>query len=637
MVNKSIIQKFWKSTSSVPDEYYFIAEIGNNHNGSVDRARELIDVAVHAGAHCVKFQMRDMKTLYRNGDDLAGEDLGVEYTKDLLNKFNLSINQHKELKEYAEHKNVDYLCTPWDIKSIEILEDFGVPAYKVASADFTNLKLISILLKTQKPIMLSTGMTKQTELEEVLEFIEPNANLIALLHCNSTYPAPFSDIDLRQIQNFKKYVNIVGYSGHERGIAVTLGAYTLGARILERHITLDRTMEGPDHAASLEPSELVSLLTGLREIKMALGHGKKRHVSQGEMINRENLGKSLVASRNITTGEVIKPDDIQVMSPGRGLSPLRLKDLLGRTAIRDISKASFFEQIDLLDKLLTLKRNYKINSAWGIPVRYHDYPYFSNLMEAKMWEFHLSYKDLLQSPSLLDFKKSDAELVVHAPELFQNSHLLDLTSPDKSYREISIANMHTVIEQTKKLGVYFKVNHPIKIVVNVGGFSMDEPLPYNEQLKRYEILENSLTKLHNSDVELLPQTMAPFPWHFGGQRFQNIFLDPAEIVKWCKQLSLRICLDTSHSKLYCNYKLIDFKRFLEQLFPITAHIHLGDAEGINGEGLQLGEGDIDFVQFYDLLKRIGYDHSILPEIWQGHKNNGQGFRVALEKMEELSK
>ena len=354
------------------------------------------------------------------------------------------------------------------------------------------------------------------------------------------------------------------------------------------------------------------------------------------MINRENLAKSLVASSDISTGKIIEKSDISVVSPGRGLSPLFIDRLVGAQAKRPLKVGDFFEEFDIKADVKTLRTEYSILGSWGIPVRYHDYEFFRSNLNASMWEFHLSYKDLEKNASSLAYDKSTAELVVHAPELFADSHLLDLTSPVIKYREVSILNMKKVIEQTKALSSYFSNTNPVKIVTNVGGFSMDGPLSEEDRSQRYDILSETLSTLADPAVEIIPQTMAPFPWHFGGQRFQNIFLDADEISLWCERLSIRICLDTSHSKLCCNHRNHCFGEFVEKLLPNTAHIHLGDANGFNGEGLQIGEGEIDFLELFSLLKNKAYDGSILPEIWQGHKNGGEGFAIALEKMEILS-
>ena len=299
---------------------FVIAEIGNNHNGSFKRAKEMVDLAIESGADCVKFQMRDMEETYRKKTlQKKGDDLGTEYVLDLLERFQLTIDEHKKIFQYCNDKNIIYMCTPWDKKSVDVLESFGVEAYKVASADLTNLPLIDRLSKTQKPLILSTGMSTSSELEITINFLNKRAIDFAILHCNSTYPAPLHDINLKWMEALKNFHNLVGYSGHERGISVSLGAVGIGACIIERHFTLDRSMEGPDHAASLEPKNFENLVKGIREIDEAMGTSDKRIVSQGEMINRENLGKSLVADGDIKKGSTIKSEDIKVRSPGQGL------------------------------------------------------------------------------------------------------------------------------------------------------------------------------------------------------------------------------------------------------------------------------------------------------------------------------
>ena len=227
---------------------YVIAEIGNNHNGSVTRAIEMIDLAHEAGADCVKFQMRHLEEVYRQRTlRKDGEDLGTEYILDLLERFQLSKAEHKEMAMYCAQNGILYMCTPWDSMSIETLEDIGVEAYKVASADLTNLPLIDLLTKTKKPLILSTGMSSARETQITVDFLNSRGSEFALLHCNSTYPAPYHDINLNWINDLINMHSLVGYSGHERGIAVTLAAVGLGAKVVERHFTLDRNMEGPDH------------------------------------------------------------------------------------------------------------------------------------------------------------------------------------------------------------------------------------------------------------------------------------------------------------------------------------------------------------------------------------------------------
>src|SRR6185437_9658432 len=254
------------------------------------------------------------------------DDLAVEYTLDLLRRFELTTDQQRRIAAYCAAKGIQYLCTPWDASSVAVLETFGVQAYKVASADLTNLPLLAKLAATGKTLIVSTGMSTSEEIRAAAKFLDDRAASYVLLHCQSTYPAALHNIHLRFMETLRDIHPAVGYSGHERGIAVALGAV-----VIERHITLDRGMEGPDHAASLEPEEFKALVAGIREVEAARGGLLvERALSQGELINRENLAKSLVAARDLAVGTVVTEADVAVKSPGQGLSPLKLPALIGR-------------------------------------------------------------------------------------------------------------------------------------------------------------------------------------------------------------------------------------------------------------------------------------------------------------------
>ncbi|MEC7217563.1 MAG: TIM barrel protein, partial [SAR324 cluster bacterium] len=347
---------------------------------------------------------------------------------------------------------------------------------------------------------------------------------------------------------------------------------------------------------------------------------------------RENLAKSLVAARPLKRGTVLQAQDIHVRSPGQGLSPQRYEALLGRTLQRDLATEDFFYPADLSDERVE-PRNYRFQRPWGVPVRYHDFQEYQRRVPAELFEFHLSYSDMDLDPEDYLSGTYDCDFVVHAPELFAGSHLMDLASPDETYRRFSLTETQRVIDITRSLKKFFPKTQRPMIVANVGGFSMDAPLPAVEKQNYYERFAASLEELDSEGVELIPQTMAPFPWHFGGQRYQNLFVQLSEIQEWCSRLSLRMCYDVSHTSLTCNHFGFDFYEFTAGIAPHTAHLHLGDAKGVNGEGLQVGEGSLDFDRLGQLLGTGCPQASFIPEIWQGHKNGGEGFWIALERLE----
>ncbi|MBN3815742.1 TIM barrel protein [Paraburkholderia sp. Se-20369] len=614
---------------------FVIAEIGNNHNGSLELAKQLVDVSIEAGADCVKFQLRNREALYRTAPGEEGsEDLGVEYIQDLLNKVELTNDEHRALREYCREKQITYMCTPWDEPSVDVLAGFDVPALKLASADLVNPYLIRKAASLGKPLILSTGMSFEPEIEAAAKLVRSLGVPFAMLHCNSTYPAPEQDIHLGYIKRLQEIHDVIGYSGHERGTAVTIASVALGAKVIERHITLDRNMEGPDHAASLEPAEFKALVDGIRQVDQALPWtGPGRQASQGELLNRENLSKSVIAARAIKQGEAFTEDNLRVASPGQGLAPYRLPELLGKTAHRDIRIGDFLYEGDLTGEK-TVKRAYSFAGYWGVPVRYHDFQKYTEMISPDLYEFHLSYRDLSLAPENYLKTVDCKRLVVHAPELFENSELLDLTADDLGYRQRSIDNMKRVVDATERMRRYFPNADSALIVANVGGFSMDEPFPLAHRAELYDRFVESCAKIDFGSTELTTQNMAPFPWHFGGQRHQNIFMMPDELVQKAQELKLRYCTDLSHLSMTCSHFGIDFQEALAKLMPYTAHLHVGDALGVNGEGVLIGTGDIDWKATWEKVSAYP-DASFIPEVWQGHKDHGAGFWHALDFLTQL--
>ena len=328
---------------------YIIAEIGINHNGKIEIAKKLIDIAVDAGANAVKFQKRSLNDLYRE-DVLKNpniESQGLEILIDVLHEVELTNEDYNKLIQYCKEKNITILCTPWDTPSVDFLEQFNLPAYKIASADLTNFPLLMHIIKTGKPLIVSTGMSNMEEMERTVNFLKKNNAEFILLHCNSTYPAPIETLNLELIPLLKdKFQVPIGYSGHEPGIVSSLTATALGAVIIERHITLDKTMEGLDQAASLEPNEFKILIKNIRESEKAKGKPIKK-MTRGEILQQEVLGKSITAKIDVNEGDFFSEDNLEIKGPAKGLSPQFFYDILGKKSKHKIKKGSYLQDDDL--------------------------------------------------------------------------------------------------------------------------------------------------------------------------------------------------------------------------------------------------------------------------------------------------
>ena len=614
---------------------FIIAEIGMNHNGSVDLAKRLVDHAIEAGADCVKFQMRNVRTLYRNeGANDVNEDLGAQYVLDLISRFSLTSVEMFSVFDHCSASGILPLCTPWDLESVQSLHEYGVEAYKVASADLTNHELLRAIAATRKPAIVSTGMSSEAEIVESVALLRRLNVRHVLLHCNSTYPAPFKDVNLRYIERLREISGgPVGYSGHERGWHVAVAAIALGAKVIEKHFTLDRAMEGNDHKVSLLPGEFLAMVQAIRDLEESLGSANERHISPGEAMNREALAKSLVVAQDLREGDLITASMVTIKTPGRGLQPNRMEQLVGRKAHRAMKAGDFFFESDLADERVEA-RPYSFARPWGIPVRFHDYQELAAKSNMDFLEFHLSYKDLDEDLSLHFKERLDFDFTVHSPDLFRGDHILNFAAKDPDYRKRSIAELQRVVDITQSLSRFFKPSQKPLVIVSLGGFTAHRHIDPAEKAAMYELVGDSLSQVKADDVEIIAQTLPPFPWYIGGQLFCNLFVDAVDTAKFCVDFNTRLCLDISHSRLAANFLKESFKDFIDIVAPHIAHLHIVDAKGVDGEGVQIGEGEIDFAALAEQLSRVAPLASFIPEIWQGHKNYGEGFWVACERLEK---
>ncbi|HEF3574219.1 TPA: N-acetylneuraminate synthase [Campylobacter upsaliensis] len=320
-----------------------IAEAGVNHNGDINLAKKLIEQAAKAGADVVKFQTFKANSCVSVSAKKAKYQLETtakeESQLEMIQKLELSYESHFELMKHCKKHGIAFLSTPFDLESVEFLRELDLPYFKIPSGEITNLPYLKAVAKCKKKVLLSTGMANLGEIEAALEILRKNGTRnITLLHCNTEYPTPFEDVNLNALKTLKEAFKLeVGYSDHTEGIVASLGAVALGAVVIEKHFTLDKTMEGPDHRASLEFEELKALCKGIRELEKALGSGIKK-ASKSEAKNKIIARKSLVAKREIQKGEKFSIENLTTKRPGSGISAMRYEEYLGKRALKTYKK-----------------------------------------------------------------------------------------------------------------------------------------------------------------------------------------------------------------------------------------------------------------------------------------------------------
>jgi len=327
---------------------YIIAEAGVNHNGDIKIAHQLIDEAHKAGCDCIKFQTFCTDSLVTKTAEKADyqkvNTANDESQYSMLKKLELSQGDFCDLKQHCDELGIDFLSTPFDIESVDLLEDLRVEKYKLSSGDITNMPLIKYVASKKKQIILSTGMCVMEEVREAVGWIEEedNSNII-LLHCTSNYPTPCKDVNMKAMLMLKdSFEYPIGYSDHTQGIIIPIMAVAMGAGLIEKHFTLDRNMDGPDHKASLIPKELREMVDAIRNVEDAMGDGIKQPTVQ-ELNTRKVARKSLVAAKNMPCGHILEPIDVAVKRPGTGIAPKYLYDLIGKKLSRSINKDEMFE------------------------------------------------------------------------------------------------------------------------------------------------------------------------------------------------------------------------------------------------------------------------------------------------------
>lgn len=328
-----------------------IAEAGVNHNGSIENAKKLVDVAAEAGVDYVKFQTfkaeKIASKLAAKADYQKKTTEVQESQLSMLKRLELSEAHHNELIEYCKTKNIQFLSTPFDIDSIDFLKSIGIKLGKIPSGEITNLPYLRKMAQSFEQLVMSTGMTDMSELKMALKVLLQQGvskENITILHCNTEYPTPFEDVNLKAMLEIGKQTGVkIGYSDHTLGIEIPIAAVALGATLIEKHFTLDKTMEGPDHKASLEPDELIAMVKGIRNIEKAMSGSGRKTPSVSEAKNKVIARKSIVAAQAIQKNELFTEENLTVKRPGNGISPMKWDSVIGKKAKRSFEEDELIE------------------------------------------------------------------------------------------------------------------------------------------------------------------------------------------------------------------------------------------------------------------------------------------------------
>ena len=632
--DKRLVKILEKSFSTnAAKQVSFVAEIGNNHQGDVSIAHALVDAARMAGADFVKFQARDLESLYVDISEefLRTTDYSTAYTVRQLKRYNLKFDDLKQLFEYGREIGIGVICTPFDEVSADFLLGCDLDIIKIASADLSNFSLLNKFTEYSGTLLISVGMHAYADIERVSKWAKKHFVKIVFLHTNSTYPTPFSDVKLGMMKNLGKLSTTgeFGYSGHERGYHIPIAAVSLGACFIEKHFTFDKTLDGNDHKVSLLPDEYTAMVKFGRDVSTALSGEtdlKNKAVSQGEALNQISLSKGVYLTINKKKGSFIDPRDVVLKGPCVGITPGDFESFRKLPIVCDISSGAALENTHFIsDK--SFRWNTKFGT-YGFPCRVRDITMLNKEFSPAFLEYHLFSTDLEIKPS--DYKTSfkGIEFCFHAPEQFDDGFVLDLLSDDEAVNARSTLELDKIIDWLLQVLEYSQQSMRPKLITNVGGASSNEAYRIDKErcFEKLSIIDNKLKRL---GIDFRPQTMPPFPWHFGGQGFHNLFVDLNDLRLSQEHSELKFCLDVSHSWLSCRHLDIDFYSEVENIKKYVDYVHLADAKHPGEEGIQLGTGEMHISKVYDILELQNGTRMWIPEIWKGHMENFTGFKKAM--------
>jgi sialic acid synthase SpsE/sugar phosphate isomerase/epimerase len=598
--------------------HLLIAEIGLNHNGDFETAKKLVHEAALAGANAIKFQYRNLSRTY--GD--SSHEIGDEILRSEITLNFISVKEILELARQGKRENLKVGISFFDVLDIE---DFGLlisefDFFKVPSVELSNFELIMRLLDFKKMVYISTGAHNEEDLDEVLSLLPENGWLP--LHCVSNYPVLDINSKLGYIEFMRtKWGRDVGYSSHDKEWETCLFAVASGVRVIERHITLDKNARGLDHSTSSTPEEFRKISSYLKHANAIMSGNGPRAANQGELINRQNLGKSLFARRRINENEVVDFEDFIYRHPSTGISRSRFERLKSQPLkqVLDVGHAltesHFIPHQDLGQESIITCNQLSIS----LPVRLHDYKAISEEFALENYELHLSYGEI---EKLHEFKplQSSHKFSIHLPDYLNSNELINPFSENERVRNESRIVFSKVSDFAEGL-----LNDNQKEVVLVSSLSIIDTNSKDFYLQCKELQD----VFSSRGLTLCFQWLPPFAWYFGGSEPLHAF-NRIEDLDLIVANQLNICLDTSHLLMGANFFNFSPELVLERLHNQIKHFHLADARGFDGEGYHLGEGEASHLDF--LLGVISRPETKVVEVWQGHLNMYSGFHKALESI-----
>lgn len=609
--------------SLMKQHIYIIAEIGINHGGDFSTAFDLIDAAAKSGVHGVKFQYRNLQNAYADGARQIGDEILLkEITKNFLSPQDILklVNVSHDLGVDAGISFFDYLDIEDFGKNIQCFDFFKTP-----SVELNNVPLINRMLDFGKPVYISVGCHNELQIDQA--FSELKSDNWVALHCVSNYPVSLANARLGYLNHMRsKWSHPYGYSSHDENWEVCLIAMSMGATIIERHITFDKSSEGLDHTTSSTPDEFRKLSLFAESMQLIMAGNCPRVPNQGEMLNLQNLGRSYYTESPIKKGHLINQEDLAFRSPRVGLGRVDMLQYFGKPAIKDldagevISNSTFIKPSIVSESALAFAREKQIS----IPVRLHDFKKFESKFPVGAYEFHLSFGEVLSGLSKKSYSRTN-RYSIHLPDYISSTALMDPFSSDKNQVNGSLKILERTVDFAKTLQNLTGTKVPI-----VGSFS----LVHKNLAQFYEQHSELLSKYREQGVSILPQWLPPIAWYFGGSVKLNA-MNELKDMEYIQKYQLPICMDICHLCMGDSLWNFDASNIIKELSPYIEHLHIADAEGIDGEGLHFGEGDAKNMPA--LKHSLEIDCLKVIEVWQGHLDDGAGFSKAISSLEALFK